>query len=282
MLKTWNEFFSEHKFSKNDILTKGFIFSKFPEFFSEISIYPDSDKFTIDEQKTVYDIDLYSELSERYVPENIEKLLSFFDGVDYDTFIKHLMLLLNRSHYSNWKKIYSNFIYEYTLGKNYDMTETREIKHTGDVTRVEKNTGSESTVTDTTITNSGGDTTEIESSVTENKTDSACYGFNSSEAVPTETNSNTNSEEGSTTVTIDRTTQDDSEVVLTKDLTNNSTDTYNTTDTETINRIGDLSVRAVQEQIQMDIDLWKQNVFYNIVLSDILSTLSLSIWKGGE
>lgn len=266
MLKTWNELFIEKEFSKTDIISNGFIFSKFPEFFSDISIYPENDKFTADEQKTLYDIDLFSELSERYVPPNIDRLFSFFEGVTYDQFIKHIMVLLNRSHYSNWLKIYNNFIYEYNLGKNYDLIETKEIKHTGDVTRIATNTG--------TVKDTGTDTSESDNTLTENKTDNSRYAFNSAQAVPTDSSVNSNSQEGSTTLSIDRTT--------TNDLTNEATDTYNTTDTETLTRTGDLSVRAIQEQIQLDVDLWKQNVFYNIVLEDILSTLSISIWKGGE
>ena len=338
MLKTWNEFFQEQKFTKGDILSKGFIFSKFPEFFKDISIYPENDAITTEEQKTIYDIDLFNELSERYVPSNIEKLVTFYDSFNYEQFIKVLMVIINRSHYLNWSKIYKDFMWEYDHGSNYDLIETREVKHTGDVTRVETNTGSESTVTDETTkntgtestaidgtisntgtestdidetsTNSGTDTVNTTSNVTENKTESSRYGFNSANAVPTETNVNTNSgnsesttetdrtttndsssvltldrtttNESDSVLTVDRTTTNNSDVVLTKDLTNNATDTFNTVDTETISRTGDLSVRAIQDTLQNDINLWKANVFYNIVLSDILSTLSLSIWKGGE
>lgn len=282
LLQTWNEFFNEKKYTKNDILTKGFIFSKFPEAFGDISIYPDNNNFTIEEQKLNYDIDLFSELGGRYVTPDIEKLFTFFDTLPYDTFIKHLLIRINRNHYEKWKSIYKNFIYEYSLGKNYDLTETREVKHTGNVTRVESNTGTEGTVSSATVTDTGTDTTNTESSVTANNTEGSRYGFNSSSAVPTDKTTNTNSGTGNTTMNIDRNTVNESDVTLTKDLQNNATDTFNTVDSETISREGDLSVRAIQEQIQLDIDLWKQNVFYNIVLQDILSTLSLSIMKGGE
>jgi hypothetical protein len=266
MLKTWNELFDEKQFTKNDIISKGFIFSKFPDFFKDISIYPENDTITLQEQKINYDIDLFSELSERYVTPEIDRIFSFFDGLSYDDFVKHLIIRINRNHYENWKKIYKNFVWEYEHGSNYDLTETREVKHTGDVTRVSTNTG--------TVKDTGTDTTNTESSVTENKTDTSRYAFNSNTPVPTDTTKNTNSGEDTTTLIIDRTTAND--------LENNSTDTYNTTDTETISRVGDLSVRAIQDTLQLDIDLWKKNVFYNIILSDILNTLSLSIWKGGE
>lgn len=265
-MKTWSNLFIEKKFSKTDILEKGFIFSKFPECFPEISIFPENENFNIDEQKTIYDIDLFSELSERLVTPNIEKLLSFYDVLSYEEFIKKIMIILNRSHYSQWKSIYKNFIYEYNLGKNYDLTETREVKHTGDVTRSESNTG--------TVKNTGTDTTNTESSITENKTDTSRYAFNSNSPVPTDSTSNTNSGEGNTTLSVDRTTENN--------LSNNATDVYNTTDTETLTRTGDLSVRAIQEQIQLDIDLWKQNEFYEIILNDILNTLCLSIWNSDE
>ena len=266
MLKTWNEFFTEQKFTKADILSKGFIFSKFPEFFNDISIYPDNDQITTEEQKTIYDIDLFNELSERYVPSNIEKLVTFYDSFDYEQFVKVLMVIINRSHYSNWVKIYKDFMWEYDHGSNYDLTETRTVSHTGDITRVATNTG--------TVKDIGTDTTETDNKLTANKTDNTRYGFNSTEAVPTDSSTNSNEQEGSSTVNIDRTT--------TNDLTNNATDTYNTTDTESITRVGDLSVRAIQDTLQIDINLWKANVFYNIVLDNILSTLSLSILKGGE
>ena len=125
-----------------------------------------------------------------------------------------------------------------------------------------------------TVKDTGTDTTQSENALTENKTDNTRYAFNSTTPVPTDSSVNSNSQEGSSTVNIDRTT--------TNDLSNNATDTYNTTDTESITRVGDLSVRAIQDTLQIDINLWKQNVFYNIVLDNILSTLSLSILKGGE
>lgn len=347
LIKTWNELFTEKKFSKSDILNNGFIFSKFPEYFPEISIFPDNEKLNADEQKTIYDIDLFSELGDRYVTPNIEKMISFFDNLSYEDFVKQLMIIINRNHYSNWKAIYKNFIWEYEHGSNYDLTETREVKHTGNVTRVETNEGTEGTVssstnvntgTDTTTdkgtntttdsgtntttdegtnttTDSGTDTTTGNSAVVENKTDTSRYAFNSvGSGVPTETVSNSNTTnnsatqttektttatvENSTTATVEntstesvdktitlnveRTSSINADSTLTRDLINNATDTYNTTDTETISRIGDLSVRAIQDTLQLDIDLWKTNVFYNIVLENILSSLTLSIWKGGE
>ena len=266
MLKTWNEFFTEQKFTKGDIISKGFIFSKFPDFFKDISIYPDNDEITLEEQKSIYDIDLFTELSERYVPSNIEKMLTFYDNIDYEQFIKVLMVIINRSYYSKWKAIYKNFTWEYEHGSNYDLTETKTVTHKGDVTRVSTNTG--------TVKDEGVDTTESENALTENKTDNTRYGFNSTQPVPTDSSVNSNSQEGTTIFNIDRTT--------TNDLHNNATDTYNTTDTETISRVGDLSVRAIQDTLQLDIDLWKKNVFFNIVLSDILNILTLSIMKGGE
>ena len=136
------------------------------------------------------------------------------------------------------------------------------MTHSGDITRVQTNTG--------TISDTGTDTTESANALTENKTDNSRYGFNSTQPVPTESSVNSNSQEGSSTVNIDRTT--------TNDLQNNATDTFNTTDSETISRTGDLSVRAIQDTLQNDIDLWKRNVFYNIVMEDIISTLCLPIW----
>ena len=99
MLKTWNELFTEKQFTKSDILSKGFIFSKFPEFFKDISIYPDTDCITLQEQKLNYDIDLFSELSDRYVSPEIDKVFTFFDNLSYDDFVKHLMIRINRNHY---------------------------------------------------------------------------------------------------------------------------------------------------------------------------------------
>ena len=82
-MKSWSKLFVEKNFTKSDILSKGFLFSKFPEYFPDISIYPENEQVNIEEQKTLYDIDLFSELSERYVTPNIEKILSFYDEISY-------------------------------------------------------------------------------------------------------------------------------------------------------------------------------------------------------
>ena len=270
----WNEFLALKGVTNEEYLMNGFIFYNFSEAFPDIELFDDESELLIT------DLTLRCELSNRYVNAQI---IALSDIIEKPSDVKDMcMLLLRTQYYHKWLKIYKNFIYEYTHGSNYDLTETREVKHTGDVTRVETNTGTESTVIDETVKNTGGDTIDTESSVTENTSESFRHAFNSSSAVPTDKTTNKNSSEGSTTTTTDRTTKNDSDTTLTKDLTNNATDTYNTTDTETITRVGDLSVRAIQDTIQLDIDLWKKNVFFNIVFEDILSALCLPIWEANE
>lgn len=281
-MMTWSDLLTKVNFTPDNVLETGFLFVHFPEMFPEISICENNDVFAESDQLLSNDIELIGEIRNRYISPTLSNMVEFIPEIDYEILQGFIASMVNRFNYPKWKKIYKNFLWEYDHGSNYDLTETREVKHTGDVTRVEKNTGSESTVTDETLKNSGGDTVQSENSVTADNTESSRYGFNSASAVPTERSTNTNSGEGTTTTTTDRTTENDSETTVTKDLTNNATDTYNTTDTETIKRTGDLSVRAIQDTLQNDIDLWKRNVFYNIVMEDIISTLCLPIWQTNE
>lgn len=279
---TWADLLAKVNYTPENVLNTGFVFIRFPEMFPEISICENTDYFGVEDQLLSNDIELIGDIRNRYVPSKIQTMLEFIPDVDYEQLQGFLLSMINRYHYPKWVKIYKNFLWEYDHGSNYDLTETREVKHTGDVTRVESNTGTETTVADETTKNTGGNTTETESAVINNTTEASRYGFNSSSAVPTDKSTNSNSGEGSSTTTIDQTTKNDSDITLTKDLTNNATDTYNTVDTETISRTGDLSVRAIQDTLQNDIDLWKRNVFYNIVMEDIISTLCLPVWETNE
>lgn len=279
---TWADLLAKVNFTPDNVIETGFLFIHFPEMFPEISICENTGGFAESDQLLANDIELLGELRNRYISNTLLSMIEFIPEIDYEMIQGFIASMINRYHYPKWKKIYKNFLWEYDHGSNYDLTETREVKHTGDVKRVETNTGSEKTVADETTKNTGGNTTETESSVISNTTEASRYGFNSSSAVPTDKSTNNNSSEGSSNTTIDQTTKNDSDITLTKDLTNNATDTFNTTDTETVIRKGDLSVRAIQDTLQNDIDLWKRNVFYNIVMEDIISTLCLPVWGTNE
>ena len=265
-MMTWTDLLAKVNYTPENVMNTGFIFMHFPEMFSDISICDNTDLFDIETQLLSNDIEMIGEIRNRYVSNKLQSMVEFIPDFDYEQLQGFILSMINRYHYPKWKKIYKNFLWEYDHGSNYDLTETRTVSHTGDVTRVATNSG--------TVKDTGTDTTESANALTENKTDNSRYGFNSTQAAPTESSVNSNSQEGSSTVNIDRTT--------TNDLTNNATDTYNTTDTESISKVGDLSVRAIQDTLQLDIDLWKKNVFYNIVMEDIISTLCLPIWETNE
>lgn len=132
--------------------------------------------------------------------------------------ITSLATILYNMYQQKWYTEYATLYYSYDPIENYSMTET---------------------MTDDTTTKEYGAT---------NTTDSATYGFNSSDAVPADTQTSTNG--GSDT----------------------ETHSY------TLTRSGNIGVTTTQQMINAQRDLWKWDFFREIVFPDIDQILTLTVY----
>lgn len=235
-----------------------------------------------------------------------------------------------------WSKLYALLSMEYNPISNYDMTETETINRetdfdstdTGTVTRVND------TNTSNTATHTGTDTNVIDSETSDIKTqsgtvttvldedttntgtvtdsgsrtvDDSVFGFNSSEAVDTDTstetkgntrtNNLTESKDSTNTETRNLSDMNTGTVDTTETQTKNLTDTesgeIDATDTETRNlagtnngsedterelrRSGNIGVTTTQQMMQSEIELWQWN-FFKTVFNDIDEVCCLAIY----
>lgn len=235
-----------------------------------------------------------------------------------------------------WSKLYALLSMEYNPISNYDMTETETINRETDFDSTD--TGTVIRVNDTntsnTATHTGTDTNVIDSETSDIKTqsgtvtnvldedttntgtvtdsgsrtvDDGVFGFNSSEAVDTDTstetkgNTRTNNltESKDSTNTETRNLSDintgtvDTTETQTKNLTDTDSGEIDTTDTETRNlagtnngsedterelhRSGNIGVTTTQQMMQSEIELWQWN-FFKTVFDDIDKVCCLDIY----
>lgn len=235
-----------------------------------------------------------------------------------------------------WSRLYALLSMNYDPISNYDMTETETINRetdydstdTGTVTRVNDtdtsntatHTGTNTNVIDTDTTdmktNSGEITTVIEEENTNTGTitdsgtrtvDDGVFGFNSSDAVDsdtstetkgnTRTNNLTDNKDSTETETRNLSDVDTGTVDTTETQTKNLTDTesveIDSTDTETrdlagtnsgsedtqreLHRSGNIGVTTTQQMINSEIELWQWN-FFKTVFDDIDKVCCLDIY----
>lgn len=168
-----------------------------------------------------------------------------------------------------WTRLWNLNIVEYDPIENYRMLE----EETPDITRTHSGT-IEHSVTDDFAQN---EKITLESDVLisgNTESDGYTYGFNSTGAVPSDSN------DGETT---QRTVADPEHNITERETkqTGSTIDDHDLTDTETgtrtIERSGNIGVTTSQQMAQSEIELWKWN-FYDSIMKDIDSILTLSIY----
>lgn len=196
-----------------------------------------------------------------------------------------------------WSKLWATADVEYNPIQNYNMTESETISgthsDTDTATGTIGNSGTDSTAHTGTITNARTEqntgTVDYDKSETQtgNNSDNV-FGFNSSNAVPSE----------SSTASTTRINDDRDTYNTTK--TDNNTETFNNTDATTITntetrnltnsnegenetertltRSGNIGVTTSQQMLQSERELWDWN-FFNVVFEDIDKTLCLSVYE---
>ena len=267
------------------------------------------------------DLEYYGNISgDKFISPLVKKLMDGETLTNIETNL--LATAIMAVHGTNWGKLWETQSFEYDPIQNYKMTETM----TDDETVIEY--GKSSTRTDDlTHRKTGTETLDIDADETrtDNLTDGKTgtetreddltiettpnlttttndeiYGFNSSEASPT--NDRTQSATGTNTETDTgtvETTYDTSETHTgTQRMVRDNTDetTYNTTETDTgtqgvvdsgsdthtrnytLTREGNIGVTTSQQMIESERNLWLWNFFINVVFPDVDKILALRIY----
>lgn len=221
----------------------------------------------------------------------------------------------------NWTRLWEAFKTKYTPIDNYNLQETittttssdRNISRTNDLTSTVDGTETQTTEEDssqgvngtstskTTLDVSGTSTLQHGEQITHNsETDSFRYGFNSTEKVPsdvqTETSTDTHSGTDTTTTTNKSTTDTSGESksdtlehgtstidIATKDIRADKTveDTLDTNSgKEDIQRTrqGNVGQNSYQELLRQEFELWRWN-FFTRVFEDVDKFLVLSVYS---
>lgn len=184
----------------------------------------------------------------------------------------------------NWDRLWSAMLAEYNPIDNYNLKETIERGEKGErAISKQSSLESETNGTGSQITDaSGTETLEHGHQINTNGTTSNFqYGFNSTEQVPTEVQTQNSQEVNSGTDTT--TTKDDATVTTTSkdnrsDATSeNTSDVNEVTENITRNRLGNVGQNSYQQLLTQEFELWKWN-FFSVVFDDVDKFLCLAIW----
>lgn len=281
--------------------------------FSEMTSVPWSNDITGDE----LDIMFFSEYGDRPIAP-IFKLISIDNtGSITESGRKQIANLLEKRFRVPWKKRYDVLELDYnpldsmrvestnSVTENItftdDTTDTRSIQVSGTNSKTGTDTTNDTVTYDTVNSrqNSGGVTQTVENTGKDTTVQNdSTYGFNSTEAVPTDVSNKTNDTTNSgTSTTTDSSKVEDTKTGTDKSdrtITYDNTDTVNsdTTDTNTRNKdettdrtltnqnskTGSLGVFTNQDILQKELDLWKYDYFKS-VFEDVANIICLAIYQ---
>lgn len=263
------------------------LISYFPEYIEKGAIF--SQMATLG---APWDAEVGKEMDDAYLtmysgvktPSQFTKLHSV-DGVALTQTIAKLLWSMNGQA---WQRLWNAYTVEYTPIDNYSMNEMTERTQTND-RDISKVVDTDSTVngtrtdtTDMTETVNGSVQHGLKVDTTQSESKSV-YGFNSTEAVPSEETAVTGSETNSGTDTTTNTTTTVGTVGRESADTTKSkvTDTTSDNDSETENiqrtRKGNVGQNSFQELLKQEFDLWRWN-FYTRVFEDCDKYLVLSVY----
>lgn len=195
----------------------------------------------------------------------IQKMLASY-SVETDTLSSYDLDILAQIIYTinsvNWVKLYNTLSIEYDPIENYSMVEVMEDDET--VTEYGKDT----TRTDNLTHGKTGTETE-RPNLTNNK-NSSVYGFNSSSAVPADSESDTAT---GTNTTEYNTSETDGGTVRNVD-SGSDTQTRN----YTLTRNGNIGVTTAQQMLESERKLWLWNFFRDVVFPDVDEILTIKIY----
>lgn len=169
----------------------------------------------------------------------------------------YLANIIRMRYGEKWDKIYSTLKIQYKPLENYSMTEKGTDTNTN--TKISSGGGAE------TLTHGKKTTTSGNNNGTENE---KVYGFNSSSAVPF------NSQD--TSATINGTVTDSGDDKTT--FNNNGTVNDNGNTTHELTRSGNIGVTTSQQMLEAEMDVRAKYIYLDIVFNDIDSVLTLPIY----
>ena len=199
-------------------------------------------------------------------------LLSRYDAPLTSEQLEEVAAIVLALYTPNWAKVKKILEVQYNPAHNYDMTEHREYADNADNTlqRTTSDTRTDDLTEETTTTNTRtNDLTETASAA------SNVYGFNSPDAVPatTDTDTTTNTGTASDNGTNNRTNTG----TQTNAGTLSDTDTRRMDGSHDLTRSGNIGVTTTQQMLQSEIDLWKWN-YTERILEDAQRVLTIPIF----
>lgn len=180
-----------------------------------------------------------------------------------------LVKMLYLKYGKTWDRLWRLYNIEYDPIENYSMTE----KETPNITKTHKGDITRGVSEDFKTTETIGTDTDMLVS-TEDETDRATFGYNSSTPVPSGLDEITSSTRTSGEADKNKSTRE-----VTQDGTTNEGHDFTDTETGTrqLERSGNIGVTTSQQMAESEIALWKWN-FYDSIMRDIDSMLTLSIY----
>lgn len=173
-----------------------------------------------------------------------------------------LSLLIMYKH--QWERLYETLSAEYDPIANYDMTETES--GTNSAERDNSNSGTHTETGTRTYTDSG---TVTDSGAA--NTETGVYGFNSTNAVASDTADNTTSNQETRNLTRLETPN------ISESDSGTSSGTESGEFSRTLTRKGNIGVTTSQQLLQSEISLWQWS-FFNQVFEDIDKILTLQVY----
>ena len=194
---------------------------------------------------------------------------------------KIAMLCLNLN-YNSWKHEYKALTVEYNPIENTDFVEL--IKDKDHITTSGKMTNSNEQTTTGSFDNENVTTGSMKVSG-----DSSVYAFDSTDPVPSaESESTTDYDAGTDPVTVTNTTNYGTENDNPLTVKNTTTTDYGSLDDDPVTidkayereyrKHGNIGVTTNAQMIMSDIEVWKLNKFYDILIADICKVIALSIY----
>ena len=253
----------------------------FPDWVSGSGIFSALQAFPVpwknENISSALDVEYHGNVSgEKFISPLVEKVLSGDVLTEPEkTLISTAIMAVNGT---NWGKLWNTLNFEYDPIENYSMVE----QMTNDTTKNEygkthtrtNNLSHSKTGTETDTPN----ITETQTPNLSNVSESLIRGFNSSDSVPTDsqtqsaTGTNTNTRTGTDTIQYD----------VNNEYGETQTDNDGGVDTQTRNytlkRSGNIGVTTSQQMIESERSLWMWNFFRNVVFPDIDRVLTLQIY----
>lgn len=258
--------------------------SIFPEFTSRDSIFQKMVSLGAPWSSSVglsMDLSFFTMYSGLKSPSQYVKINIGLDGVVNSTIIAKTLWDI---YGKNWSRLWSAMESQYNPIDNYNLTEIIKRDETGDraiskQSSLESETGDNGKqVTDASGTEGLEHGHEIN---TNGSTNNFQFGFNSTEQVPTEVQTQNSQELNSGTDTT--TTKDDATVTTSSTGKRSDATSENTADINVVNeninrtRTGNVGQNSYQQLLTQEFELWKWN-FYWSVFDDVDKFLCLAIW----